>query len=75
MPEHDLVAVWEDHLGHEFAVRNPDAPTHTMVADPEVNHVPTMTGGVGLDELKRFYKPARHGDRPDQPHSRNRLHR
>ena len=27
-----------------------------MGADPEVNHVPTMTGGVGLDELKRFYK-------------------
>ena len=56
MPDQDLVAVWKEHLGQEFAVRNPDAPTHTMVADPEVNHVPTMTGGVGLDEVKRFYK-------------------
>ena len=28
----------------------------TMVARPYVNHVPTMTGGVGHDELKRFYK-------------------
>jgi hypothetical protein len=27
-----------------------------MVADPELNHVPTMTGGVGLDEVKRSYK-------------------
>jgi carboxymethylenebutenolidase len=27
-----------------------------MGVDPEVDHVPTMTGGVGLDELKRFYK-------------------
>lgn len=56
MPDHDLVPVWEDHLAQEFAVRNPDGPIHTMGADPEVNHVPTMTGGVGLDELKRFYK-------------------
>jgi carboxymethylenebutenolidase len=27
----------------------------TMVAEPYVNHVPTMTGGVGHDALKRFY--------------------
>ena len=27
-----------------------------MVARPYVNHVPTMTGGVGHDQLKRFYK-------------------
>ena len=56
MPDQDLVAVWEEHLGQEFAVRNPDTPTHTLVADPEVNHVPTMTGGLGLDEVKRFYE-------------------
>ena len=53
MPAHDLVAVWEEHLGQEFAARNPDGPTHTMVADPDLNHVPTMTGGVGLHEVKR----------------------
>ena len=40
----------------EFVERNPDAPTHTMAADPHVNHVPTMTGGTGLDEVRRFYK-------------------
>jgi carboxymethylenebutenolidase len=28
----------------------------TMVAEPYVNHVPTMTGGVGHNQLKRFYK-------------------
>jgi carboxymethylenebutenolidase len=28
----------------------------TLVAEPYVNHVPTMTGGVGHDELKRFYR-------------------
>jgi len=26
------------------------------VEEPYVNHVPTMTGGVGYDDLKRFYK-------------------
>ena len=28
----------------------------TMVASPYVNHVPTMTGGVGATDLHRFYK-------------------
>ena len=29
---------------------------HTMVASPYVNHIPTMTGGVGYDQLARFYQ-------------------
>ena len=28
----------------------------TMVAEPYVNHIPTMAGGVGHKALKRFYK-------------------
>ena len=28
----------------------------TMVPQPYVNHVPTMTGGVGYEELHRFYQ-------------------
>ena len=56
MAKHDLVAVWEEHLRMEFVARDVDGPTDTMVSDPCVNHVPTMTGGVGRDELKRFYK-------------------
>ena len=28
----------------------------TMIGDPYVNHVPTLSGGVGYDMLKRFYK-------------------
>ena len=27
----------------------------TMVPQPYVNHVPTLTGGVGYDELPYFY--------------------
>ena len=53
---HDLVALWEAHCRHEFEIRDVDATMATMVARPYVNHVPTMTGGVGHDELKRFYK-------------------
>ena len=52
----DLIAVWEEHLGKEFIERDVDAPTDTMGPEPHVNHVPTMTGGVGREELKRFYK-------------------
>ena len=28
----------------------------TMVAEPYVNHIPTMTGGVGHRDLHRFYE-------------------
>jgi carboxymethylenebutenolidase len=56
MPEHDLEALWEEHLRHEFETRDVDATMATMVATPYVNHVPTLAGGVGYDQLKRFYK-------------------
>src|ERR1043165_4893516 len=52
----DLVALWEAHCRHEFETRDVDATMATMVERPYVNHVPTMTGGVGHDQLKRFYK-------------------
>lgn len=56
MPAYDLAALWESHCRHEFETRDVDATMATMVAAPYVNHVPTMTGGVGHDQLKRFYK-------------------
>jgi carboxymethylenebutenolidase len=52
----DLEALWEAHLRQEFETRDVDATMATMVASPYVNHVPTMAGGVGHDQLKRFYK-------------------
>ena len=55
-PHYSLTEVWEDHVTTEFATRQVDDTMKTMVADPYVNHIPTMTGGVGHDELKRFYK-------------------
>ena len=56
MADHDLSALWEAHCRHEFETRDADATMATMVDEPYVNHVPTMTGGVGRDQLKRFYK-------------------
>jgi carboxymethylenebutenolidase len=56
MAQVDLVAVWEYHCHCEFETRDVDATMATMVAEPYVNHVPTLTGGVGHDQLKRFYK-------------------
>ncbi len=56
MPEYDLPALWEQHCRCEFETRDADATMATMVADPYVNHVPTLAGGVGHDQLKRFYK-------------------
>ncbi|WP_347556478.1 dienelactone hydrolase family protein [Robbsia sp. KACC 23696] len=55
-PIFDFNALWEKHCYYEFATRDVDAVMPTMVAEPYVNHIPTMTGGVGHDQLKRFYK-------------------
>ena len=56
MSKPDLVALWEAHCRYEFETRDVDATMATMVAEPYVNHIPTLTGGVGHDQLKRFYK-------------------
>jgi carboxymethylenebutenolidase len=55
MADLDLVSLWEAHTRHEFETRDVDATMATMVAEPYVNHIPTMTGGVGHDSLKHFY--------------------
>ncbi len=55
-PRYDLGALWEQHTGYEFGARDVDATMATMVAEPYVNHIPTMTGGVGYADLHRFYQ-------------------
>ncbi|MGO4327105.1 dienelactone hydrolase family protein [Cupriavidus sp. 2TAF22] len=55
-PYYDFSALWDKHCEYEFATRDVDATMATMVAQPYVNHIPTMTGGVGHSQLKRFYK-------------------
>lgn len=54
-PDYDLSALWDKHCEYEFATRDVAATMRTMVAEPYVNHIPTMTGGVGQADLARFY--------------------
>ena len=51
----DLVALWEEHMRHEFDTKSTDDTLATMVADAYVDHVPVLTGGRGHAELREFY--------------------
>ncbi|WP_339542973.1 dienelactone hydrolase family protein [Pseudomonas sp. JAI120] len=55
-PDYNLSDLWDEHVRHEFDTRDVPATMATMVAEPYVNHIPTMTGGVGAKELSRFYR-------------------
>ncbi|KAJ3809407.1 NTF2-like protein [Lentinula aff. lateritia] len=55
-PVFDIEAIWEEHTYFEFEVRSVAKTMGTMVAEPYVNHVPTMTGGVGRKALSAFYR-------------------
>lgn len=55
-PEFDLEAIWDQHTKLEFVDHDAAKTMETMVEEPYVNHVPTMTGGVGKELLHRFYK-------------------
>jgi carboxymethylenebutenolidase len=50
-----LVDTWEQHTAAEFETQSIDATMATMTADPIVNHVPVMTGGVGARDVRQFY--------------------
>lgn len=50
-----LQSLWEEHIRHEFATHDTEETLKTMVDDAYVNHIPTLTGGVGKDELRAFY--------------------
>lgn len=55
-PYFDLEAIWEEHTFFEFAERAVEKTMGTMVQEPYVNHIPTMTGGIGRDSLTNFYR-------------------
>jgi carboxymethylenebutenolidase len=51
-----LVRRWEEHLRCEFETKDTEATLETMVDNPYVNHIPTMTGGSGREQLREFYR-------------------
>ncbi|PLB44945.1 LEA domain protein [Aspergillus steynii IBT 23096] len=55
-PYFDLEAIWKEHTYFEFGNRSAEQTMSTMVQEPYVNHIPTVTGGIGRDKLTRFYR-------------------
>lgn len=55
-PNIDLEEIWAEHLKYEFTEKDADATMDTMVKEPYVNHIPTCTGGIGYNDLLRFYR-------------------
>jgi carboxymethylenebutenolidase len=53
--ERRLIELWERHLRCEFTDRDAAATVATMSGENYVNHVPTMTGGRGREEMLEFY--------------------
>lgn len=51
-----LADVLDDHLAAEFTTRDVDATMATKTGDPYLNHVPVLTGGIGPEEVRRFYE-------------------
>ncbi|KAG2417898.1 hypothetical protein HFD88_000997 [Aspergillus terreus] len=54
-PFFDLEKIWDEHTYYEFGDRSVEKTMATMVQEPYVNHVPTLTGGVGRARLSKFY--------------------
>ncbi len=50
-----MAALWDEHMRSEFETSSVEDTLDTMVEDPYVNHVPVMTGGAGLAEVREFY--------------------
>ena len=55
-PYFDLEAIWDEHTYWEFVNRSVEHTMSTMVQEPYVNHVTTITGGVGRERLTHFYR-------------------
>lgn len=64
-PRYDLAALWDHHLYTEFAERDVDDSMETMVDEPYVLVVPTVTGGTGKHDLHRWYSRHFHFQNPE----------
>ncbi len=50
-----MVDLWEEHTAYEFEERSTEKTLSTMTDDPVNINVPLLTGGVGLEEVRRYY--------------------
>jgi carboxymethylenebutenolidase len=53
--QQEMLACWQRHMQAEFMTRNVEEALATMTAQPIVNHVPVLTGGVGREAVRDFY--------------------
>ncbi|KAK0756252.1 hypothetical protein N5P37_011167 [Trichoderma harzianum] len=53
----DLEPVWEENVQGKFFTHNikPTMSSYTTHKSPHVTYIPTLTGGIGADELEEFY--------------------
>lgn len=57
-PFFDLETIWEEHTYYEFADRSMDHTMSTMVQEPYVNHVPTVSHNIcTLERLGTSTRP------------------
>jgi carboxymethylenebutenolidase len=50
-----MVELWEEHTAYEFEAHSTEKTLATMVDDPVNINVPLLTGGVGLEEVRKYY--------------------
>ena len=55
MSKQTMIDTFQKHVGAELA-GDLDTTMATMSADPHLNHVPTMAGGVGREGVRNFYR-------------------
>jgi carboxymethylenebutenolidase len=53
--QQELLEVWDAHVKGEFETKSTEHTLETMVPGAYVNHIPVLTGGVGLEEVGNFY--------------------
>lgn len=52
----ELSELFDAHVSTEFVTKDAEATMATMTDDPEVIHVPVLTGGRGTNQLHAFYR-------------------
>ena len=55
MTSQEMIDLFQKHVGAEIA-GDLETTMATMNANPHLNHVPTMAGGVGRDGVRAFYR-------------------
>lgn len=50
-----MIQLFQEHMDAELA-GDLETTMSTMSAEPHLNHVPTMAGGVGADGVRAFYR-------------------